>query len=150
MEIPGQKTLEAGAVAGLVTGHFVDRIVNGVVALLLGPLGDIGLSGAGAVFRLNPHLQVLFGTGVDNFAQKLGEFGGVFRLLKGIAPVGFGDLRVTFPLGNPAHGQVHAYLGTFPVKVGPEIVLDILIHVFGNSYNMLGGESSRSALFLEF
>ena len=55
-EIPLEQTCEGFAVSGLVAGHFVDGVVDGVEAQLLGALGKGGLAGGGAVLGLDPHL----------------------------------------------------------------------------------------------
>jgi hypothetical protein len=74
----------------------------------------------------------------------------VFRFLKGVAFVGFRHFGITLPFGNPAHGQVHTHFGTFAVKVGPEIVQDILFHAFGNANHMLGGKTALGGLLFKF
>ena len=49
LEIPLQQTLECLTVPGLVTGHLVHSVVDGVQTQLLGLLGDGHLAGGGAV-----------------------------------------------------------------------------------------------------
>ena len=74
---------ESLAVAGLVASHLVHGIVDGIEASGLGTLGKIGLAGGGAVLGLNAHLEVLLGGVGHDFAQELGELGGVLGLLVG-------------------------------------------------------------------
>lgn len=74
---------ESLAVAGLVASHLVHGIVDGIEASGLGTLGKIGFAGGGAVLGLNAHLEVLLGGVGHDFAQELGELGGVLGLLVG-------------------------------------------------------------------
>ena len=83
LEVALQQALQCLTVAGLVAGHFMHGVVNGVQTLLLGHLGQLHLSGGGAVLGLDPHLQVLLGAVGHNLAQQLGELGGVLSLLVG-------------------------------------------------------------------
>lgn len=48
-KIPLQQALQRLAVAGLVAGHLVDGIMDGVQVLLLGHLGQGDLAGGSAV-----------------------------------------------------------------------------------------------------
>ena len=57
-EITSQQTLEGLAVAGLVAGHLVHGVVNGIQAQLLGLLGQLGLAGGRAVLGVHAHAQV--------------------------------------------------------------------------------------------
>ena len=43
-----QQALQRLAVAGLVTGHLVDGVVDGIQAVLLGALSQVELAGGGA------------------------------------------------------------------------------------------------------
>jgi hypothetical protein len=137
-------------VAGFVSGHLVNRVVNRVVAPFFGPLGNIGLARAGAVFGLYSEFKVFPGAVGNYLTEQFGKFGGVFGLFKRIALVGFGNLRIAFTLGNAAHRQVHADLGTLTVKVSPEIVEDVLFNTLGDANHMLGGKSASGSLLLEF
>ena len=74
--------------AGLVPGHLVDGVMDGVQIVLLGQLGQLELAQGGAVLGLDPHLQVLLGGVGHDLAQQLGELGGVLGLLiGGLLPV---------------------------------------------------------------
>ena len=57
-EVALQQALERLAVAGLVAGHLVDGVVDGVQVELLGLLGQLELAGGGAVLGVHTHLQV--------------------------------------------------------------------------------------------
>ena len=48
-EIPLQQSLKALSVPGFVPGHFVDGVMDGVQAQLLGLLGQVGAALGGAV-----------------------------------------------------------------------------------------------------
>ena len=76
-EVTLQQTLKGLAVAGLIPGHFMDGIVDGVQIQSLGSLSQIRLAGGSAVFRLYAHLQVLLRGVGDDLAQKLCKFSGM-------------------------------------------------------------------------
>ena len=87
-EVALQQALESLAVAGLVAGHLVDGVVDSIQVQLLGLLGQLELTGGGAVLGVDAHLQVLLGGVGDHLAQQLGELGGVLGLLiGGLLPV---------------------------------------------------------------
>ena len=48
-EVPLEETCEGLSMPGLVAGHFMDGVVDGVEIQLLGALGEGGLTGGGAV-----------------------------------------------------------------------------------------------------
>ena len=66
--------------AGLVPGHLMDGVVDGVQVVLLGQLGQLELAHGGAVLSLDAHLQILLGGIGHHVAQQLGELGGVLGL----------------------------------------------------------------------
>ena len=71
-EEAGVESVEAGSVTGLVLGHLVNGVVDGVVAELLGPCGDGELALARSGLSLVALLKV--GLGVPhNVSEKLGE-----------------------------------------------------------------------------
>ena len=76
-EIPLEETGEGFSMPGLIASHFVDGVVDGVEIQLLGALSEGGLAGGGAVFGLDPHLQVLLGGVGEDLAQQLRELGGI-------------------------------------------------------------------------
>lgn len=80
-EVALQQALESLAVAGLVAGHLMDGVVDGVQVVLLGQLGQLELAQGGAVLGLDPHLQVLLGGVGHHVAQQLRELGGVLGLV---------------------------------------------------------------------
>ena len=89
-------------VAGLVPGHLVDGVMDGVQVLLLGHLGQGDLAGGSAVLGLDAHLQVLLGGVGDHLAQQLGELGGVLGLLiGGLLPVQ-ADLGIALAVSDAA------------------------------------------------
>ena len=79
-EVPLQQALEGLAVTGLVPGHLMHGVVDGVQVQLLGLLGQLELAGGGAVLGVNAHLQVLLGGVGYDLAQQLGKLGGVLGL----------------------------------------------------------------------
>ena len=61
--------------SGLITSHFMDRIVDGIQIVLLGKLCKIGLSLGSAVLGVYSHLQILLRVVGHYLAQKLGKLG---------------------------------------------------------------------------
>jgi hypothetical protein len=59
-------------VAGLVFGHFVNGVVNGIVIELLCLGGEFVFPGTGTDFGFNALLQVRLGAGGENFAEEFG------------------------------------------------------------------------------
>ena len=57
-EVPLQQALESLAVTGLVAGHLMHGVVDGVQVVLLGQLSQLELAGGSAVLSVNTHLQV--------------------------------------------------------------------------------------------
>jgi len=97
------ETIEAGAVAGFVFCHFVDSVVDGIIAKLLGAGGDGEFAVACAGFGLEPFLEI--GLGIPYyFAEEFCEFGGVISLFESVSLECFGDFRIAFALGLAAHG----------------------------------------------
>ncbi len=69
VEVALQQAFESLAVAGLVTGHFMNGVMNGVQAQSLSLLGQFGFAHGGAVFSLNADGQVFLRGGGDDLAQ---------------------------------------------------------------------------------
>ena len=72
-EVALQQTLEGAAVTGLIASHFMHGVVDGVQVQFLGQLGQLELTGGGAVFSVYAHFQVLLGGSGHHFAQQFGE-----------------------------------------------------------------------------
>ena len=69
LEISLKKTLKCLAVSGLVAGHFMDGVVDGVQTVLLGASGQIELALGCAELAVNAPCQILLGvspTGMQN------------------------------------------------------------------------------------
>ena len=149
-EVPLQQTLEGLAVTGLVAGHFMNGIMDGIEPQLLGLFGQLELAGGSAVLGVHPHLQVLLGAVGQHLAQQLGELGGVLGLLKGVSLVGLGDLGVALAVGHPAHGQVHPDFAALAVKVLAQALDDLLGSALGHTHHVLVGVRQLAlGLFLE-
>lgn len=73
VEVALQQAVKASAVAGFVFGHFVNAVVNGIVAEFLGQRGNLLLAVAGAEFCCRAHFNVLFRRVGNDFAQHLGD-----------------------------------------------------------------------------
>ena len=59
--------------SGLVAGHFVYGVVDGVQVQLLCQLGQLGLACGCSVLGFDAHLEVLLGGVGHDFAQELGK-----------------------------------------------------------------------------
>ena len=66
---------------GLVAGHLMDGVVDGVQVQLLGLLGQLELTQGSAVLGVHTHLQVLLGGVGQDLAQQLSKLGGVLGLV---------------------------------------------------------------------
>ena len=56
---------------GLVPGHLMDGVVDGVQIVLLGQLCQLEFAHSGAVFGFYAHLKVLLGGGSYDLTQQL-------------------------------------------------------------------------------
>ena len=135
--------------AGFVFGHFVDGVVDGVVAQLLGAGGDGELAFAGAGFGFVALLEVRLGV-PDDFAEEFGDAGGVVGLLEGVALEGVGDLRIALTLGLAAHREVHAHFGAFAGEMFLEAGPDLRVTAFGNAEDVLAGPLGLVAFLFHF
>jgi hypothetical protein len=135
--------------AGLITGHLMNRIMDGIIAALFGKLGELDFTFAGAMLGGTAEFKVAFGAVGDDLTKKLGELRGVFGLLKGVSLEGFGNLRVTLPLCDAAHGKVHTDLAALAVKVRPQVIENIFLNTLGNTDHMLRSIGSSCILRLK-
>ena len=69
---------------GFIFGHFVNGVMDGVIAEFFGAFGDVEFTGTGTAFGFGAHLQILFGAGSEDFTEQFSEFGGVFGFFKGV------------------------------------------------------------------
>jgi hypothetical protein len=125
-EVSVQQTQEGLAVAGLVAGHLMDGVVDGVQIELLGSLGQGDLASGGAVLGLYAHLQVLLGGVGDDLAQHLGKLRSMLGLFKTGLVVVVADFGITLAVCHAGHGQIHADLGALAGEVGAQAFLDVL------------------------
>ena len=101
---------------GLVLGHLVNGVVNGVEVLLLRHAGQAHLVLAGAALGIHTFEQV--GLGVPNdVADQFGKLRSVLGLLPGIALESLGDFGVALTIRLTSHRQVLSHLGTFAHEV---------------------------------
>ena len=133
--------------AGFILGHFVDGVVDGVVAELLGAGGDGELAFAGAGFGFVALLEVRLGV-PDDLAEEFGDAGGVVGLLEGVALERVGDLGVALALRLAAHREVHAHFGAFAGEVVLETGPDLRIAALGDAEDVLVGPLGLIGLFL--
>ena len=145
-----QQALEGLAVTSLVASHLVDGVVDGIEVGSLGTLGEISLTGGGAILGLNAHLEVLLGGVGHDLAQELSELGGVLGLLMGCLFVIKANLGITLAMSDAGHGQVHTDLGALALKVGAQVGDDVLGHaLLGNAHNVLGSPSKATLILLQ-
>ena len=124
--------------AGFVLGHFVDGVVDGVVAQLLGAGSDGELAFAGTGLGLIALLEV--GLGVpDDLAEEFGDAGGMVGFFQRIAAEGLSDLGIALAVRLTAHGEIHTHLGAFAGEVLAEPGQDFGIHTLGDAKFMLAG-----------
>ena len=135
--------------AGFVLGHFVNGVVDGVIAQLLGLGGNGQFAFAGAGFGLVALLEV--GLGVPHhLADELGELGGVLGLFESVALEGLGNFRIAFALGLAAHRKVHAHFGAFGLEVMLQAGPYLRVAALGYAQYMLTGPLGLVAFFLDF
>ena len=147
-EVAGEEAVEAGTVTGLVLGHFVNGVVDGVVAELLGSGGDGKLAFAGSGLGLIALLKV--GLGVpDNVTEKFGELGGVLSLLESVPLERLCDLRVALTLGLAAHREVHSDLRALSVEMIPQTLDNFLVFYLSVTDVMLAGPLRLATLILD-
>lgn len=139
-EISFEKAGKTCAVTSLVLGHFVNGIVNGVVAELLSALCDCKLAFARAGFGSYAKFEVLLGGIGYNFAKKFCKLGSVLCLFVSIALVCFGNLGIALPFCNPCHCKVHTYFGALAVEVGAKAFHNFFIFNNAVAYVMLAGK----------
>jgi hypothetical protein len=114
-------------------------VMDGIVAQLFGPFGQIKFTGTGTALGFRTHLQILFGAGSEDFAEQFGKFGGVFGFFKGVTFVGFGDFGIAFTLGLTAHGQIHTHFAALALKVGFQTGDDFRIDTLGRGHDVFTG-----------
>ena len=136
LEVPLQQALQGLAVTGLVPGHLMDGVVDGVQAVLLGAGGQIELALGGAVLAVHSPLQIVLGgsghLGLQLRAQQLRELGGVLGLfVGGLLPVQ-ADLGIALAMGDPGHAEIHAHLGALAGEVGLQLLQDVLLVFLGD------------------
>ena len=149
-EVALEESFEAAAVTGLVAGHFVHGVVDGVEVQLLGALGDAGLVLTGAALGVHTLLEV--GLRVPyHIAEQFGELRSVLGLFPGIALEGLGYFGITLAVGLAAHGQIHAHLGALAHEVVVEVFDHFLVAALGHADFVLGHEGETALLgeFLE-
>ena len=144
------ETGETASVTGLILGHFVNSVVDGVEVGFLGVGGDTHLVGIRAGLGMHTLLKV--GLGVPYaVAEEFGELGGMFGFLPSVTLEGLCDFGISLAVGLTRHGEIHADLGAFTHEVGVEVFDHLFVETFGDTDFMLGDEleTSLGAHFLE-
>ena len=133
---------------GLVLGHLVNGVVDGVVAELLGSCGDGELAFAGTGLGLITLLKV--GLGVPDYvSEKLGELGGVLSFLESVPFERLGDLRIALTLGLTAHSEIHSDLRALTVEMILETLDNFLVLYTAVTDVVLAGPLRLAALILD-
>ena len=130
--------------SGFVFAHFVNGVVNSVIAQFLRAFCEGELTRGRAVLGFNADGEVLLCVGVDAFAQKLGEFRGVFGFFKGNALVCFGDFGIAFPVSLTAHCQIHSDFGAFAREVRAQALDNFRVKTLRDADSVLGNRFSPS------
>ena len=126
--------------AGFVFCHFVNGVVDGVVAQLLGFGGYCKLAFAGACLSLGPFLEVGLGVPYD-LSQELGEFCCVLSLFECVALEGDGYSGISLAVCLAGHCQVHSNFRAFAVEVVTESLHYLFIFNYTVLEVVLAGES---------
>ena len=101
---------------GFVFGHFVYRIVNGIVTEFFGTFGNAHLVGASTALGIFAGFEVFLRV-PNNLTEEFGKFRSVFGLFPSIAFESLGNFGISFTVGLTAHGQIHTHLGAFAHEV---------------------------------
>ena len=64
LEVTLQQALQCLAVSGLVAGHLMDGVVDGIQTVLLGADGQVGLALGGTELAVNAPCQIVLGGGL--------------------------------------------------------------------------------------
>ena len=129
-EVALQQASKAGTVAGLVFGHLVNSVVDGIEASSLGVLGNAELVLASTGLGSSTLLKV--GLGVPHaFSQKFSKTAGMVGLLKSIATEGLGYLGIALSVGLTSHGQIHTYFAALAIEVAAQVFNHLFADTFG-------------------
>ena len=118
--------------AGFVTSHLVDGVVDRIEIVLLCELCKLELACGCAVLGLYTHFKILLGGVGDDLAEKLRKLCCVLRFLKRCLLPVESDLGITLTGCDSAHCEVHTDLGAFAFKIRTESADDLLSYFFGN------------------
>ena len=110
-EVTSQQAIEYTTMASFVFAHFMNRIMDGIVAQLFSQGSDFFLASASALFCSSSHFQVLLGAVGNDFAQQFSELGSVFCFFKSDAFISFCNFRIAFTIGYTGHTQLHTKFG---------------------------------------
>ncbi len=117
LEVTTEQALECRTVASFVLAHFMNSVMDGIVAEFLSALGQSKLAFGSASFGSHTEFQVLLGVRIDDFAQEFSKLGGMFSFFESDTLVSFGHFRESFAVRLATHRKVHAHFGTFSSKV---------------------------------
>ena len=129
LEVALQQTLQSLAVTGLVAGHLMDSVMDGIQTVLLGADGQIGLTLSSAELTVNAPCQIGLGVslhvGLQSLAQQLGKLSSVLSLFIGsLFPVQ-ADLGITLTMSDTSHAQIHTHFRALTLEVSLQLLQDI-------------------------
>ena len=144
-----QQSSEAGTVTGLVLGHLVNSVVDGVETGGLGVLGDTELILAGTSLSSGTLLQVRLRI-PDTLTQQFSETTGVVSLLESIALEGLGNLGIALTVSLTGHGQIHTDLAALTIEVVTQVLNHLLTDTFGLAVtNLMNGGIGHVGIILQ-
>ena len=135
---------------GLVLGHLVNGVVDGVETGSLSILGDTELILTGTSLSSGTLLQV--GLRVPNtLAQQLCETTGMISLLEGIALESLCNLRIALTVSLTGHSQVHTNLTALSVEVITQVLNHLITHTLRLTVtNLMDGGIGHIGIILQF
>jgi hypothetical protein len=125
-------------VAGLVTSHLVDGVVDGVKISGLSALSKVSFALSSAILSFYADFEVFLRGRRNDLTEELSETCSVVSLFISCLLIVETYLSIALTESGAGHGKIHAYLRALTLEVGAEISLDVLRDITGNSDNMLG------------
>ena len=105
-----QKTCECLAVTGLIAGHLMNRVMDGIQIQGLCSLGQISLAGGRAILSIDTHLEILLGRIGQNLTQHFCKACRMISLFEGGLLVIHANFGITLTESGTRHCKIHADL----------------------------------------
>jgi len=150
LKVALQQTGEASTVTGLVLGHFMNGVVNGIEAGSLGILGNTELVLAGTSLSSSTLFQI--GLRIPyNLTQQLCKTTGVVSLLESIALERLGNLRIALAVSLTGHSQILTNLATLAIKMSTQVINHLFADALGLAVtNLVNGSIGHVGIVLQF